>query len=93
MAFKEKNTLRQQAGITQQEIADFLAMSRVNVINMEKGRQRISAPVLYLMACIYKKPINEFFPEPLNFELQIKEEVIKVPAKTKKVKKRVIKLI
>ncbi len=41
---------RKEAKISQQEVAEFLELNRVSIINMEKGRQGINSENLYKLA-------------------------------------------
>ncbi len=54
--------MRKQAGLSMMELAERLGMSYQQVQKYEKGMNRVSAGVLYEIACLFGVEINEFFP-------------------------------
>ena len=53
---------RKSVGRTQQDVADLLGKTRVAVSDMERGRVKVKAGELYLIARYLGKPIEVFFP-------------------------------
>jgi len=68
---------RKEANMQQNIIADILGISRVAYINIEKERQYMSIDKVYILACVYKKQISDFFPPLINIEpeIQIVEDI------------------
>lgn len=59
-----ENTLRQhreQAGWSQQRLADELGVSRQTVISIEKGRYDPSLPVAFRLAAVFGCRIEDLF--------------------------------
>lgn len=54
--------LRQRAGFTQQDIADILECTRVNVVRMEKGLNGFTATTIFKLCCIFDCNPNDLFP-------------------------------
>ncbi len=71
---------RKDKGLTQQEMADMLDLSRASIVNIESGRQSFTTRNIYLMACIFNCPVSDLFPEVM-------------PATIEKTKKRVVKTV
>lgn len=51
---------RRAAGLTQQAVADEMAMARTTVVAIEKGERRVSAAELIKFARIYHRPVSDF---------------------------------
>lgn len=51
---------RRARGLTQQDVADEMQMSRTTVVAIEKGERRITPQELIKIAGIYGRPISEF---------------------------------
>jgi DNA-binding XRE family transcriptional regulator len=54
--------IRIGAGIKQEMLADYLELSRVSIVNIEKGRQRPSIFLLLKIADIFKVNYTELIP-------------------------------
>jgi transcriptional regulator with XRE-family HTH domain len=68
--------LRRQANVSQQELADFLEMSRASVVNIEAGRQRLPIHTLCIIAKRFKVPMSMMFQEvPLTSAAQEQESI------------------
>lgn len=55
--------LRERAGLTQQQLADKLNVSRQSIISIEHDRYTPTLPLTFAIAALFGKPIEEiFFP-------------------------------
>jgi DNA-binding XRE family transcriptional regulator len=54
---------RQQAGISQPELAEKLGLNRSSISNIEAGRQRLMLHTLCEIADIFAVPVATFFEE------------------------------
>lgn len=54
---------RTDAGMTQQELADALGVSRPSVSNIEAGRQHIQLDVLYRLAAVLDLEVHRLLPD------------------------------
>lgn len=82
---------RKETIYTQADLAKMLDITRTSYINIEAGRHFLSADKIYILSCVFKKPIQSFFPEqvsivPLITET-IKTVVIRKDKKIRNVKK------
>src|SRR5215813_4368588 len=50
---------RRAAGLTQQAVADEMAMARTTVVAIEKGERRVSAAELIKFAGAYHRPVSD----------------------------------
>jgi len=55
---------RRAAGLTQQAVADEMAMARTTVVAIEKGERRVSATELVKFAQIYHRSVSDFVGRP-----------------------------
>jgi transcriptional regulator with XRE-family HTH domain len=55
--------IRKQANISQQELANYLGMNRVSIVNIEAGRQHLPIHTLYNIAKRFDVSIAMFFQE------------------------------
>ena len=79
--------LRNEVGISQQELAKTLKLSRVSIVNIEKGRQHLSLHFLYEIAKIFDKEIIFFFPSleaPTTISTKIEKEAEQILSSTGK---------
>lgn len=53
--------LRKESGISQEELAQVLEVSRQTIISLEKGRYNPSIILAFKIANFFKKPIEEIF--------------------------------
>ena len=59
------NKYRTGANITQEELAEVLEMPRATYANIERGRQRAPADVIWRISVYLDVPITRLLPEPL----------------------------
>jgi len=60
--------LRHKQGLTQEQIADLLGVSRVTYINVTKGNRDLTTGELEKLSAYFNIPIAEFFDQPRNNE-------------------------
>ncbi len=53
--------LRKEANISQQALADILAVSRQTIISLENGKYIASLPLAFKISKYFNKPIEEIF--------------------------------
>jgi transcriptional regulator with XRE-family HTH domain len=71
-------TLRKRAGFSQEVLADKLELSRVSIVNIEKGRQHTTIHLIIELSKIFNVNINYFVPDvksDLNSAEEIKSKV------------------
>ena len=51
---------RKNNGLTQEELANEIGLSRASIVQIEQGKQKISIHILYKVANIFNKPITDF---------------------------------
>ena len=61
MALKIRE-LRKQRGITQEEFAKRIGLTRASVVNIEKGRQILTMKNLYLICTFFQIKSSELIP-------------------------------
>jgi transcriptional regulator with XRE-family HTH domain len=61
MALKIRE-LRKQRGITQEEFANRIGLTRASVVNIEKGRQILTMKNLYLICSFFQIKSSELIP-------------------------------
>ncbi len=79
--------LRNDVGVSQNDLATKLNLSRVSIVNIEKGRQHLSLHLLYEIARIFDKDIIFFFPSleaPTTISTKIEKEVEQILSSTGK---------
>lgn len=54
--------LRKQTGLTQEQVADALGVTRVTVVNIEKGKQAITIHSAVFLCFILKCKLSDFVP-------------------------------
>jgi len=57
---------REQAGLTQEELADRIGMRRSSITSIEMGRQNVLVHSLYSIAEAFNVPINNLLPAATN---------------------------
>lgn len=57
----ELEQLRTLAGLTQQELADMVEVSRQTIISLESGRYNPSILLAFRLARLFKQPIESIF--------------------------------
>ena len=60
--------IRSARGITQEQIADVLGVSRVTYINVKNGKRDLTTSELEKLSVYFNVPIAEFFDHPRNNE-------------------------
>lgn len=58
---------RERVNMTQDELSKLMGLSRVSIVNFEKGRQRPSIYALYSLSNIFKITIAELLPDEILF--------------------------
>jgi transcriptional regulator with XRE-family HTH domain len=66
---------REEAGLSQEELGEFIGRKRLSVSEMENGKIEFSALLLPYLSAALKKPISYFFP--LRYFPNITEESLK----------------
>jgi putative transcriptional regulator len=61
-------TLRNANGLTQEQIADVIGVSRVTYLNVTKGRRDLTTNELEKLAAFFDIPVAELFDQPRNNE-------------------------
>lgn len=70
---KEIRRIRKAAGLSMMELADKLGMSYQQIQKYEIGANRVSAGVLYEVACLFHMDIRDFFPPLKHSEVQTEQ--------------------
>ena len=60
--------LRNAKGLTQEQVADVIGVSRVTYINVTKGRRDLTTKELEKLAAFFDVPVTELFDHPRNNE-------------------------
>jgi len=71
---------RQNAGLKQQDFANFLKLSRASIVNMEKGRQHTPIHTLWDIAKILNIDVSELIPQ-FTYSEKLKPEFKKIALK------------
>ena len=66
---------RMEANLSQKELADAVGLSRASITNIERGRQPVSLPSLYVMANILEVDVSDLLP-PIGSQTLIRPPVI-----------------
>ena len=53
--------LRKNEGLTQQQLADAVAVTRQTIISLENGRYTASLPLAFKLSAFFCRPIEELF--------------------------------
>jgi putative transcriptional regulator len=61
-------TIRNEHGLTQEQVADVIGVSRVTYINVTKGRRDLTTNELEKLAAFFDVPVAELFDQPRNNE-------------------------
>ncbi len=70
--------IREQADVTQEELARRVDLSRTSITNIEKGRQRILLHQLVDFADALKVPASELMPKTEPGSEELREDVAKI---------------
>ena|ERR1700753_2344794 len=81
---------RKEAKMLQQTVADLLGISRVAYINIEQGRQNLSAEKIYMLSCVWKINVSNFFPPLKEIKIISKKEKIVIKKEKQIIKTRPI---
>jgi DNA-binding XRE family transcriptional regulator len=79
--------LRNEVCVSQNDLANKLSLSRVSIVNIEKGRQHLSLHLMFEIAKIFNKEIIYFFPsldEPTTISTKIEKEIEQILSSTGK---------
>ncbi len=76
-----KNT-RNNAGVSQETLANYLGLTRVSILNIEKGRQKVQIHTLVEIVTYLNIPIADFFEKvkiavKLEVSPKLEKEIIK----------------
>lgn len=77
--------LRNTAEMSQLQLAVKLGMSRVSIVNIEKGRQHLSLHLLFEICLIFDAELNDFFPkkdDSISISSKILREVEQIKEST-----------
>lgn len=67
--------LRKEKGIRQCQLAQLMGLTRINVCNLERGRQNISAFQAALLSSVFKVELKDILPQsPVLFDFEIIQE-------------------
>ena len=61
-------SIRRAQGLTQEQVADVLGVSRATYINVTKGKRDLTTSELGKLSAFFNVPIAEFFEQPRNNE-------------------------
>jgi transcriptional regulator with XRE-family HTH domain len=61
---------REEAGLSQQELADIIYKRRATVSDVEKGKGEVDASMLAFLAHFLNKPLGYFYPRYLYQEIK-----------------------
>jgi DNA-binding XRE family transcriptional regulator len=67
---------RNESGVNQQELANKLGLSRVSIVNIEKGRQHPSLHLLISIGRLFNVQLEDFLPKDLS-KIKIEKRSIK----------------
>lgn len=82
--------LRKAKGLTQDDLANELGLSRTSILNIERGRHRTTTETLYAVCMLLGVTPNDLFPPVVEvYQFEVEEKTIMVPrvVKTKVLKK------
>ena len=65
---KNMENIRLAHGLTQEQVADVLGVSRITYINVTKGKRDLTTGELEKLSANFNVPIAEFFDQPRNNE-------------------------
>lgn len=65
---RQVREIREKAGLTQEELAVAISMTRTSITNIEKGRQKILLHTLYDIAMALNVDIRDLLPEQSQHE-------------------------
>lgn len=77
---------RKQCNLNQEELGERLGMSRVSIVNIETGKQRLPLHVLWDMSDVLKIKLSELVPE-MTSETKLSAEQLIDPTTLSKIKK------
>lgn len=66
------SSLRNKKAIKQDDLAQLLSLSRASVVNIEKGRQKISVFDLIKISKFLNVELKEIIPETTHFDFEVK---------------------
>lgn len=83
---KVLSSARREKGLTQEEVAEFLNLSRASITNTEAGRHMPVFEDMYKLCCLYDIQPNDLFPPIKKYEIEEVNETYTI-TKTKKIYK------
>lgn len=70
--------IRKEKGLTQQQLADSINVSRTQLCNMEVGKCGTTLDTVYLIACVLKCEVGDLFPPIQEVEKVVEEKEVTV---------------
>jgi len=58
------NDTRKQRGLTQEELAERVGLTRTSITNIEKGRQKVLSHLLVELSDALNVPLSDLLPNP-----------------------------
>lgn len=80
----EIKSLRKKSGFSQEQLALKLNLSRVSIVNIEKGRQHPSIHLLVDITRILNVPFSKFLNDDMFKEINIQSKMIQLKKKLSK---------
>jgi putative transcriptional regulator len=68
--------LRMKAGYSQEQLAQLLDLSRVSVMNIERGRHTPPLSGIYTICCLFGCTWNDVMPEIKRVDMKTKTKVV-----------------
>ncbi|MCL4541602.1 MAG: helix-turn-helix domain-containing protein, partial [Chloroflexi bacterium] len=82
---------RQRQGITQEELAQHIGLTRTSIANIERGRQRVQIHTLYTLAKVLHVPLGTLLPvDETAVDARISEEVATRPPEEQEWIRRIV---
>ncbi|MEQ8552323.1 MAG: helix-turn-helix transcriptional regulator [Cyclobacteriaceae bacterium] len=76
-------TIRKKFGLNQEKFAEKVGLSRVSIVNIEKGKQHPTVHFLYLVSKEFKVDIGDIYPTSFS-NLERKAKNLELPDKDKR---------
>lgn len=82
---------RQRQGITQEELAQHIGLTRTSIANIERGRQHVQVHTLYALARVLRVPLGTLLPgDETAVDARIPEEVATRPPEEQEWIRRIV---
>ncbi|MEK4426058.1 helix-turn-helix transcriptional regulator [Solibacillus sp. FSL K6-1523] len=72
MLNKVKNC-RNDAGLTQKQLAELVSVSQRTIISLEKGQYKPSIMLAYRLACVFKTTVEDLFCLEENNKMEVSQ--------------------